>query len=500
MRGRGEQPVRQRLWSRSRSSRTRAGNTGAGAPTGVFSAVGAEPRSSWTEPGDAVIPNPSVDPSTRSWVDPDAVPGVLGPPQANPTRHADLPEKAPSNFADAIRAVDAEPRVAMGASSTGLLNRLGIDGQTGPIDLARDPRTRLIGALVAVVIAVLLLGRLGDLVSPSTPSGPKMGVGAEVASPGMQPQPDVVTPDPGATPPAPLATGGDAPQLVVVGIGGGLSAERVRRFTNAAEQTGARFTFFASVTDLLGPVGIDRYLPPGSGQAPAPAPVAEIDDEARRRVGGLLDALVAGGQAGHEVAAGLGPSGCVGADGDSWTAGDWSSELGQLRSVAAHPNDYNAWSDDLGDLFADGLRGAAPGCAPDFDVSRGAGPSALASAAVEADLEWIVGGPAPGGAAAPAQTLGLLRFSPVVDTSSADPTDTGGGSIEAALTDHLQAAITGDRPPLVVNVADGGAHPDSGDEAVLSFVQDACGRSDVRCVTFSEAARMHDAEGPQAPG
>ena len=70
----------------------------------VFSTVGAEPRSSWTEPGDVVIPNPSVDPSTRSWVDPDAVPGVLGPPQANPTSHDEPPVAAPSNFAEALRA------------------------------------------------------------------------------------------------------------------------------------------------------------------------------------------------------------------------------------------------------------------------------------------------------------------------------------------------------------------------------------------------------------
>lgn len=130
-----------------------------------------------------VIPNPSVDPSTRSWVDPDAVPGVLGPPQANPTSHDEPPVAAPSNFAEALRAPQPDHRLVVGASSTGLLHRLGIDGQTGPIDLVRDPRTRLVGALVAVVVAVLLLGRLGDLVSPAGPAGPRMGVGSAAAEP-----------------------------------------------------------------------------------------------------------------------------------------------------------------------------------------------------------------------------------------------------------------------------------------------------------------------------
>lgn len=80
MRGNGSQPTDHRH---------------TGQPTGVFSTVGAEPRSSWTTPGATVIPNPSVDPRLRSWVDPDVVPGVLGPPRPNPTSHGDVAMPGP---------------------------------------------------------------------------------------------------------------------------------------------------------------------------------------------------------------------------------------------------------------------------------------------------------------------------------------------------------------------------------------------------------------------
>jgi hypothetical protein len=496
MRQRGDRPSQQRLWPRSRSTKSRGHGSGSGAPTGattgVFSTVGAEPRSSWTEPGDVVIPNPSVDPSTRSWVDPDAVPGVLGPPQANPTSHDEPPVAAPSNFAEALRAPQPDHRLVVGASSTGLLHRLGIDGQTGPIDLVRDPRTRLVGALVAVVVAVLLLGRLGDLVSPAGPAGPRMGVGSAAAEPPSGAAASTTPPDQ-QTP----ASADVDPQLVVIGVGGGLSAERVRRWEDVAAATDARFTFFTSITDLLGPVGIARYLPSGPGQK-APAPVAAGDDEARRQVGALVDALADRATAGHEVAAGLGPDDCPKDGADGWSAGDWSSELGQLRSVGAHPNQYNAWGDELPDLFAGGLNGAAARCADvaDGTAASAAGPTALASALAEADLHWLVARPAATAQGAPPrQSLGLWHFSPAVDTSTANA-----GALEAELADGLAAAMTGDRAPFVVTVAGERAQSASSDAAVLSFVQDACGRSDVRCVTFSEAARQLEAQGPKVPG
>ncbi len=491
MRGRGDQAPQHRLWPKARSARAGTGHTGSGAPTGVFSSIGAEPRSSWTEPGDVVIPNPSVDPSTRSWVDPDAVPGVLGPPQANPTSHDGPPIAKPSNFAEALRSPqpEHEPRVELGVSSTGLLHRLGIDGQTGPIDLARDPRTRLVGALVAVVVAVLLLGRLGDLVSPTPPAGPGMGLGSAAA----EPPPQAASPAAPAEVQPPAASGDGDPQLVVVGVGGGLNAERVRRWEDVAASTDARFTFLPSITDLLGPVGIDRYLPPGPDPTAAPAPVATSDDDARRQVGALAGAIADNAEAGHEVAAGLGPIEC---SGGAWSTGDWSSELGQLRSIGAHPNAYNAWGAELPDLFSAGLHGAAAPCAPETTDADAAGPTALASALAEADLSWMVARPsAADQVAPPRQSFGMWRFTPAVDTSTGDA-----GAIEARLAAGLTATMSGDRAPFVVTAAGGTTQGSSADEGVLSFAQDACGRSDVRCVTFSEAVRQLEADGPKVSG
>ncbi|MEZ5371402.1 MAG: hypothetical protein R2704_01355 [Microthrixaceae bacterium] len=152
----------------------------------MFSTVGAEPRSSWTIPGATVIPNPSVDPGARSWVDPDAVPGVLGPPQANPTSHgeeplseahADRPEGADeAALGRSERSVGTAPppsgpdTVALGSAAPSDASPgptvTPPRGETGLVDLARDPRARLAGALVLVVLIVLLVGRIGDLASP----------------------------------------------------------------------------------------------------------------------------------------------------------------------------------------------------------------------------------------------------------------------------------------------------------------------------------------------
>ena len=119
-----------------------------------------------------------------------------------------------------------------------------------------------------------------------------------------------------------------------------------------------------------------------------------------------------------------------------------------------------------------------------------------ASALAEADLHWMVARPAATAQGAPPrQSLGLWHFSPAVDTSTANA-----GALEAELADGLAAAMTGDRAPFVVTVAGERAQSASSDAAVLSFVQDACGRSDVRCVTFSEAARQLEAQGPKVPG
>ncbi|MFZ1438765.1 MAG: hypothetical protein WAS75_06565, partial [Candidatus Microthrix subdominans] len=112
------------------------------------------------------------------------------------------------------------------------------------------------------------------------------------------------------------------------------------------------------------------------------------------------------------------------------------------------------------------------------------------------DLHWMVARPAATAQGAPPrQSLGLWHFSPAVDTSTANA-----GALEAELADGLAAAMTGDRAPFVVTVAGERAQSASSDAAVLSFVQDACGRSDVRCVTFSEAARQLEAQGPKVPG
>jgi hypothetical protein len=155
MRGNGSQPTDHRH---------------TGQPTGVFSTVGAEPRSSWTTPGATVIPNPSVDPRLRSWVDPDVVPGVLGPPRPNPTSHGDV---AMPGAVEASAGQGSEqgalgvlhplvPATVSGHVAAGRTHRR---GQTGLMDLSRDPRARLVGALVLVVLLVLLVGRIGDMTS-----------------------------------------------------------------------------------------------------------------------------------------------------------------------------------------------------------------------------------------------------------------------------------------------------------------------------------------------
>jgi hypothetical protein len=108
--------------------------------------------------------------------------------------------------------------------------------------------------------------------------------------------------------------------------------------------------------------------------------------------------------------------------------------------VGAHPNQYNAWGDELPDLFAGGLNGAAARCADvaDGTAASAAGPTALASALAEADLHWMVARPAATAQGAPPrQSLGLWHFSPAVDTSTANA-----GALEAELADGLAAVRT----------------------------------------------------------
>ncbi|MEZ5381916.1 MAG: hypothetical protein R2754_08990 [Microthrixaceae bacterium] len=474
----------------------------------MFSTVGAEPRSSWTTPGDTVIPNPSVDPSARSWADPDAVPGVLGPPEANPTDGALGAPQAPIPFweprSTSSPAVGSGPPAGGGlrghAAPTGThhLGGSGVlaklrDGETGPMDLARDPLVRMAAALVAVVVAVLLIGRLGDLVSPSAPAGAGLGIGAP--APAAPPANPAITAD---TPP--LGDDGKPPQLVMVAVGGDLSAERVRRWQTVADQQAARVTFLPAATDLLGPVGADQFRPTGAEPGTAPEGFAgPTNDEARTQVTGLVDALDSARANGHETSGRLGGEFC-GPDGTAaWTGEQWAAELGQFVSVAAHYAEYNAWG-TAPDLFeAHPLAGAYPACGR-------ADPGALARAVGSQGLRWLAGvGPATddgwpineGGVwrfpatdlAAPGAAQGSAAASPsFVDAAASEaPPPARNELLDAALA-RLDASLAGDRAPLSLGALPRGAQPDEAEEALVSFVEQACGRAEVRCVTFSEAA------------
>lgn len=140
-----------------------------------------------------------------------------------------------------------------------------------------------------------------------------------VETPEAQPTVDIPQPAPGEQP----------AQLVVVSVDGACESrdQTMTRFMDVGQQVGARFTFFVSGLCLLPEDQKKAYSPPGRPAGASDMPFADADVVAQR-VRVFADMY----RRGHEIGTHFVGHFCGAGGVGSWSAADWTSELGQTRA------------------------------------------------------------------------------------------------------------------------------------------------------------------------
>jgi peptidoglycan/xylan/chitin deacetylase (PgdA/CDA1 family) len=290
-------------------------------------------------------------------------------------------------------------------------------------------------------------------------------------------------------------------QLVIISFDGAHDNALWQKSREMAAKNGAHFTYFLSCTFLMNQDAKKAY------QAPH-----QSDDEIRERLGNIWHAHLEG----HDISS----HACGHFDGRQWSEADWTQEYS-----AFHATLKNAWKGvDLEepkgwqDLVDHGIHGFR---APYLSATAGADMlAAERKAGFTYDASLVSKGPA-----MPVKEDGIIRFGlplipegpnerPIIgmdynlfvrhskgEEDTADSKEFEDRSY-AAFKEAFDKQYAGSRIPLQLGFhfveMNGGAYW----RALDRLVSDVCHRTDVACVSYSEAIPMIEARGKllQVPG
>lgn len=308
-----------------------------------------------------------------------------------------------------------------------------------------------------------------------------------------------------ATPALAGETTGRPPQYVMISFDGAGPIEQWERSRALAERTGARFTYFLSCVYLVAREDRALYQPPRHGAGRSNVGFAESREDAALR----LDQIWAAKAEGHEIAS----HGCGHFDGGDWSAADWKAEFDQFSTLLADAWQRNGSGAQEPDGWKDFVDSGIAGFRAPY-LSTGPGLfDALAQAGFAYDASTVSRGPAtPAEGAVRRFALPMIPEGPkarpviamdynlFVRHSGGVETEDNDGAFEertlSALRTALDAQLEGDRVPLQIGLhftlMNGGSYW----RALERFTEDACARSEVRCVTYRGYL---DATGPATP-
>ncbi|MDR6669093.1 hypothetical protein J2X71_005376 [Rhizobium sp. 1399] len=303
-----------------------------------------------------------------------------------------------------------------------------------------------------------------------------------------------------------VADAADKPkQLVIISFDGAHDNALWQKSREMAAKNDAHFTYFLSCTFLMNQEAKQAYQAPHQKRGKSNVGFAQSDDEIRERLGNIWHAHLEG----HDISS----HACGHFDGRQWGEADWSAEYATFKTTLR-----NAWKsvgleEPAGwqDLVDHGIKGfRAP------YLSTGGGADMIAAekkAGFTYDASLVTRGPA-----MPVEEDGVIRFGlPLIPEGPGEKPIIGmdynlfvrhskgeeDAADSAAFEERAYAAFkeafdkqyTGSRIPLQLGFhfveMNGGAYW----RALDRLVSDVCHRSDVACVSYSEAIPMIEARG-----
>ncbi|MDR9805057.1 polysaccharide deacetylase [Rhizobium hidalgonense] len=301
-----------------------------------------------------------------------------------------------------------------------------------------------------------------------------------------------------------MAEAADRPkQLVIISFDGAHDNALWLKSREMAAKNGAHFTYFLSCTFLMNETAKKAYQAPHQKRGKSNVGFAQSDDEIRERLGNIWHAHLEG----HDISS----HACGHFDGRDWSAAEWSAEYATFHATLK-----NAWKsvgldEPAGwqDLVDHGIKGFR---APYLSATAGADMiAAEKKAGFRYDASLVTKGPA-----MPAEEDGIIRFGlplipegpnekPIIgmdynlfvrhSKGEEDSADSAAfeQSAYSAFKEAFDKQHAGNRIPLQLGFhfveMNGGAYW----RALDRLVTDVCHRSDVACVSYSEAIPMIEA-------
>lgn len=289
----------------------------------------------------------------------------------------------------------------------------------------------------------------------------------------------------------------DRPQYVLISFDGAKDNALWRRSLDFADKTGARFTYFLTCANLLAPQNEALYKGPGMAAGRSNVGFGDSAEDVAAR----LDLIWTAHQSGHEIAS----HGCGHFDGKDWTAEDWAKEFASFSRIVAQAWKLNGtaagepdgWTEmvDAIDGFRAPYLSTSPGLSDalakagfDYDastVSRGAAMPHSEGEIRHFALPLVPEGPS-------RRRIIAMDYNLFVRHSAGIERKDEGGVFEErayrAFRDAFDRQYRGERVPLQIGLhftlMNGGAYW----RAMERLASEVCGRTDVRCTTYRDAA------------
>ncbi|MBA2390750.1 MAG: polysaccharide deacetylase [Geodermatophilaceae bacterium] len=352
-------------------------------------------------------------------------------------------------------------------------------------------RSNLVLAIAVIIaVAFTLLAKPGGT-----------GVAEDIAAPGpVGPNVEIAALQPGEAP----------PQFILFSFDGSGSHQKWQQFLAAAEQVGAQFTGFLSGVYLLTEENREAYVGPGHEPGDSSIGFGGTPEDLRL----LIEDMNTAYYRGHEIGTHFNGHFCVGngPSGNDWTTRQWSSELAQfLRFVAGH-REINRLPDlPLLEVPVDAIQGGRTPCLE-------GDPAVVFPAMIEHGMSYDSSRPVTG-LIWPQKLHGLWEFGmPVVPVQATDSAmiamdynfwfKFNGARDEPARADEFTAAVlttyremydaalTGNRAPLVIGNHFNNWSGNAFNPAVEQFMLEACGRPETVCTTYQNVIAWMEAQDP----